>query len=244
VSVDDYIALIDSVLERLSIFKDKYYKSGNENIDLIVEQLNFILDVAKSGRSFKHAIIDYKKERHRNFMKRYPINDGVLSNALREIYDDLESHDYNVGNRLSQEMSLHFLETIIAKSSEYEKYFREENLSDERYRNNYVIAYLTSDNLMCNNYYSLWIKHGIKNLQYFFLPSSFTFTADANNEIELIEGDFAAHLHKDIFRIRDFYETDEAEGTHMYLNPVKIEEIDGLPHLVDLKGNIVAYPQK
>jgi len=244
VSVDDYIGLIESVLERLSIFKNRYYKRGNEKIDEIAIQLKFILDVAKSGKSFKHAMIERNREHRRQLMENNPINDGVLSNALREIYDDLESHGYNVGDRLSQGMSLHFLETISAKSSEYEKYFDEENISDVKYRNNYVIAYLASNSLMCNNYYELWIENGIKNLQYFFLVSPFGFTVHSHNEIEIIDDDFAAQLNKDIERIRDFYKTDEAEGTHMYLNPVKIEEIDGLPHLVDLKGNIVAYPQK
>jgi len=243
-SVDEYIALIESILERLPIFKDKYWPLGNENVDEITIQLNFILDVAKSGRSFKCAIIEHNKEFRRKLMEKNPINDGVLSIALREVYDDLESHDYNVGNRLSQEMSLHFLEIIRGKSSEYEKYFRQENLYDERYRNNYVTAHIASDDLMGSHYYDLWIGHGIKNLQYFFLPSSFTFDIHANREIEIIEGDFAAQLHKDILRICDFYETDEAEGTHMYLNPVKIKEIGGKPHLIDLKGNIVAYPQQ
>jgi len=238
-SVDEYIELVESALERLPIFKEEYYKSGNKDIDHIVIQLNFIRDAAKSGNSFKRAIIERNKAYRRNLMAKNPINDGVLSNTLRAVYDDLESHDYNVG-RLSQEMSLYFYELIGEKSGEYRKYFYEKNLHDERLRNNFVIAYIASDDLRCGQYYNLWIKHGIKKLQYFFLSNAFNFEVDSYNEIETINGDFARQLHQDILRIRDFYQTDEAEGTHMYLNPVEIKEIDGRTHLFDLKGNIIA----
>jgi len=238
-SVDEYIELVESALERLPIFEKKYYKSGNEKIDEIVIQLNFIRDAAKSGNSFKRAIIERNKAFRRDLLEKNPINDGALSNTLRAVYDDLESHDYNVG-RLSQEMSLHFYEVILEKTDEYEKYFYEKNLHDERLKNNFVIADIAFNNLRCGQYSNLWIKHGIKKLQYFFLSNAFSFDVKANNEIELIDEDFPRQLHQDILRIRDFYETDEAEGTHMYLNPVKIKEIDGRPHLFDLKGNIVA----
>jgi len=240
-SVDEHIEFVESVLERLVNFKDKYYKYGDKDIDDIVIQLNFIRDAAKSGNSFKRALIERKKAYRRDLMEENPIDDGALSNALRAVYDDLESHDYNVG-RLSQEMSLHFYELIIEKTGEYGKeYLYEKNLHDEKLRNNYIIAYIASDDLRWGGYYDVWIKHGIKKLQYFFLLSNiFSFGIDSYDKIRTIDEDFARQLHKDIIRIRDFYQTDEAEGTHMYLNPVEFKEIDGRPHLVDLKGNIVA----
>jgi len=243
VTIDDYVALIESVLERLPILKDKYWQRGNENIDEIAIQLNFILDVAKNGNSFKRAMIERNKEFRRKLMEKNPISDGILRHAIGEIYSDLEFHDYNVG-RISQEVSLHLYDLISAKEDKYEKYFYEQNLHDERLKNNFIVAHIASNNLWFGKYYRLWVKHGIKNLQYFFLSKAFSFTVHSNNEIELIPEKFEQQLHKDIERIAQFYETDEAEGTHMYLNPVKIEEIDGKTHLVDLKGNIVAYPQK
>jgi len=239
-NVHEYINLIDSILARLEIFCDKYSKDReNSELNEIVIQLNFIKDVAKSGRSFKQALIERKKFELRNLIEKNPISDEVLRHALRVIYDDLEAHDYNAG-RLSREMSLYFYEVIIEKSGEYEKYFYEKNLRDERLKNNYVIAYIASNDLRCGEYYGLWIKHGIKNLQYFFFYNVFSFTVHSHNEIQLIPEEFEQQLNKDIERIAKFYETDEAEGTHMYLNPVEIKEVDGVTHLLDLKGNIVA----
>jgi len=116
---------------------------------------------------------------------------------------------------------------------------KEDSLEDEHHTSS-LLASIFSHELSGANYTTGWISNGIKHLQYFFLVNQFSFVAQLSPAIDPLPHPDAAKLADDIERIAKFYETDEAEGTHMYLNPVEIKEVDGVTHLLDLKGNIVA----
>jgi len=241
-TIDDYINHIKDVLLRIdAMFTGVYVGDDAQAIESIRIQLQFILSHAESGKSFKQGLLERQRYIVKSWFKGCPSKDRELINAIKAIYNDLDYHDYHVGT-LSQKASKYYFEFINER-----RHFHEEHSNDSVEIDEHDISYSLADvlywDLFAANYYELWIENGIKNLQYFFLVNLFSYVGKTTPAIDQYPHPDALKLTEDIERIAQFYETDEAEGTHMYLNPVKIEEIDGKTHLVDLKGNIVAYPQ-
>jgi len=239
-NIDDYIKHIKDVLARMEIITTEVQLRSDEELSFesIGNQLKFILSYAESGKSFKQGLLVRKRQQVKLRFEMYPSKDGALKDAIRTVYNDLDSHDYNVGT-ISREISKYYFEFIGNRGLYHEDLVKEDSLGDEHYVSSFL-ASIFSHELSGANYTTGWIGHGIKQLQYFFLVNQFSFVAQLLPAIDRLPHPDDMRFVDDIERIARFYETDEAEGTHMYLNPVEIEEIDGVTHLLDLKGNIVA----
>jgi len=239
-NIDDYIKHIKDVLARMEIIATNVQLRSDEaqSFESISNQLKFILSYAESGKSFKQGLLARQRWEVKTNFEMYPGKDGALEDAIRTVYNDLDAHDYNIGT-ISREMSEYYFDFISNKILYHKDLVKERSLEDDHHTSS-LLAGTFSDELYWANYTKGWIGHGIKQLQYFFLVNQFSFVAQLSPAIDPLPHPDAAKLVDDIERIAKFYETDEAEGTHMYLNPVEIKEIDGVTHLLDLKGNIVA----
>jgi len=247
VGIETYVKSIKNALDRMdNIISSEEIKLDSQesnSLDSISTQLKFILSYAESGRSFKQGLLDRKREDFKIVLERYPTRDAELMEAIENVYADLDAHDYNVGV-VSQEMGGHYFDLITNKYLYYKDLMHKRVAPKDENYSSFMLANKISDNLYWANYTEAWVEHGIKNIQFFFLVNLFSYVGLASRVI----GDFphpdAKPLVKDIWKISRFYETDESEGTHMWLNPVELKEIRGWTlkrkmHLVDLKGNIV-----
>jgi len=225
-NIDSYISHIKDVLQRIdAMFAGVQNKTYEYHLDSLRNQLNFILSHAESGKSFKQGLLTRQRKIVRDDINEYPGYDPELKDIVKAIYDDLDAHDYNVGN-FTQEMSAEYFDIILEKQTYHENKMREQSLQDKHYVS-LRFAEIFSDDLFAANYADYWIDHGIKKIQYFFLINQFSYTALITRTIDEYGHPDSEKLGDDILRIKKFYATLEAEGTHMDLRPVQKGEVDG-----------------
>lgn len=237
-SLDEYSSNIKNAIERLHLM---FPNLGNDQDDIIIQsilkQLHFILYHIESKTSFKAGLIEKNKQIYGEMFEYYPIDDKELKDAIDTIYSDLIDNDYNVG-QISQKQSETLFNLIQEKHIHYNNLFLSDS-SDKFLYNCSIISNHFWGELYATNYYDLWIKNGIKNIQYFFLISSFNYFFKVSYFEYKLHPD-AKKLYHDIIKIQNFYTGKDAESTCMDLQPLIKKEINGKIHLVDLYDRIVA----
>ena len=218
-SLDEYIASIKNVIERLHIMFPKINENNSElEVKSILKQLHFILHYAETGESFKAGIIAKNKEVYHELFEFYPVDDYQLQGAISTIYTDLMLNDFNVG-QLNQKEGEYLFNIIHQKKIYYESMISS-GTGKKNIFNNDIISSILFNKLYWANYTKLWTSRGIKRLQYFFLINLFNYDVQALRAVrDMIHLD-AESLCRDIMKIKEFYTGKDAEGTCMDLQPV------------------------